>query len=77
MSRPNDCTHLSQTEAFSIDLVTGEESPIDHYLCVWAEAHPERFMNSPRWLSTWALAGGPNFDAARHCPGCPGYEARR
>lgn len=41
--------------------------------CMWPDAHPERFLSAPRWLSSWALSGGPNFNPKQHCPGCPGF----
>lgn len=43
--------------------------------CTWADAHPERLLDAPRWLSSWVLSGGPNFDPAKHCVGCPGFKA--
>ncbi len=25
--------------------------PVNAYLCLWADAHPERFVDAPRWLT--------------------------
>lgn len=72
----NDCSHLTPTEAWTYDPETKAETPItDAALCTWADAHPERFVDMPRWMSSWALSGGPNFNPKKHCIGCPGYES--
>lgn len=59
----NGCKHLSRYE----------EDDGDGRACLWPDAHPERLLDAPRWLSAWALSGGPNFQPDKHCPGCPGY----
>lgn len=52
-----------------------EETPDAGPACMWPDAHPERLVDAPRWLSSWALSGGPTFDPAKHCVGCPGFRA--
>ena len=70
------CEHLTESgEAYAIG-ADGAETRITHHLCTWADEHPERFLDAPRWLSEWALSGGPNFHPARHCHKCPGYTER-
>lgn len=68
------CQHLcASEEAYMVNADTGEEVPATRYLCEWLDAHPERLVNAPRWLTNWGLSGGPNFDPQTDCPGCPGY----
>lgn len=68
------CQHLTQAdEAYRYDPETGEETPIIAHLCTWADAHPERLLNAPRWVQEYALSGGPSFVPEKHCIGCPGF----
>lgn len=62
------CIHLTQSEE-AINVSTG--APGVRHLCLWADAHPERLVDAPRWLQEWALAGGPTFNPGKHCVGCP------
>jgi len=71
------CSHIIETQAWRYDGETEGGTPFIGHLCGWADAHPDRLANSPRWLSVYALAGGPGFVPAKHCPGCPGFDARR
>lgn len=68
------CKHLTETEAWSIG-PDGQEADEVGHLCLWADAHPERFINAPRWISKRALASD-LIRPARDCVGCPGYEAK-
>jgi len=70
------CIHLAETPGWRPE-EDGSETEIVGHLCNWADAHPERLLNMPRWLSTWALSGGPNFNPIKHCQGCPGYDRER
>lgn len=67
------CKHLIDTEAWRIG--PGGETPEVGHLCTWADAHPERFLNAPRWISSRALASE-LIHPEHHCVGCPGYEAK-
>lgn len=69
------CRHLTKSLESYILHDDGQRSPTTHYLCDWADAHPEQLLDAPRWLSVWALSGGPNFAPEKHCPNCPGFES--
>jgi hypothetical protein len=66
------CRHLIDTCAEKVG-PTGAAAYTGH-LCTWAEAHPDRLLDAPRWISQPALASI-LIDPAEHCVGCPGYQA--
>ncbi len=67
-----DCAHRDRSpEAYSIDPLTGRETPITVYLCNWPDAHPAHFVDAPRWLQKKVYPGlaiMPETD----CINCPG-----
>lgn len=70
------CRHLTvSASAVMVETETGDELPSVQHLCMWADAHPERLRDFPRWLQVWALSGGPTFKPERDCPRCPSFEA--
>jgi hypothetical protein len=68
------CKHLTTTEAFRIG-PDGKQTPEVGHLCVWADAHPDRFIDAPRWITNPALASI-LIRPERDCVGCPGYEGK-
>ena len=70
------CVHLTPSdEAYEVN-DDGSLTPTEVLPCEWGDANPDRLLNMPRWLSEWALSGGPSFDPKKHCPGCPGYRSQ-
>lgn len=53
---------------------TADGRPLHILLCAYAEAHPERFINLPRWLQAGALAGKP-ISPHHDCLACSCYKA--
>lgn len=71
------CRHLFEpAQSFRRDVESGEETTLVFPLCGWADAHPERLVDAPRWLVAPALAGG-LVHPERDCAGCPGFSAER
>lgn len=69
------CYHLTKSaEAYAIT-DTGQQEPIDVFLCTWADGNPGRLMDAPRWLTYRTLAGEP-VKPHKDCYRCPGYQPR-
>lgn len=69
------CRHLEQAdEAYRIG-GDGRQIPAIVMLCGFADAHPERLTNAPRWLQRNAISGH-LLDYPRDCIGCPAFEGR-
>ncbi len=70
------CIHLSTSDDAVAIEPDGTQTRCIAYLCDWADAHPERFANAPRWITQYALSGGGLFTPQKHCTGCPGRHER-
>lgn len=70
-----DCIHRETSDEACL-LYAGSDrmEKANVYLCNWPEAHPEYFVNAPRWIQKKAYPGiaiTPETD----CIGCPGRTA--
>lgn len=66
------CRHVERSQEAYCSNGEGEFVEAEVLLCTWADAHPGRFVNAPRWLSKDALAGR-LIHPQRDCTGCPGF----
>lgn len=51
------------------DVPADKSTRMERRLCMWAEAHPERFLDAPQWLTRdLPVFAGHLIDEAPECP---------
>lgn len=65
------CKFSQRIIAYRVDADTMDDHPtrVNARLCVWADMHPERFIDAPRWLTRdLPVLHGHLIEDAENCP---------